>query len=112
MLARCHRVRKDEISLILKKGHNYHSPRLNLKIISAIGPTVFGVVVSTKVAKTAVARNKLKRRIRYILVKYINLINLNYKGIIFAKPEAKDALFNDLEKDIVYLLQSAKLINF
>ena len=52
----------------------------------------------------AVYRNKMKRRIREIIRNHIDLIqNLDYVFVI--KPLAKELEFNEIEKQIIYLLK-------
>ncbi len=72
-------------------------------------PTRVGFVVSKKVHKRAVVRNKIKRLLREnirLILKYnrCNTIN-NYQSLIFsAKDEIVGKNFKDIEKSILILL--------
>ena len=62
-------------------------------------------VVSTKVAKTAPKRNRLKRRVRSIL---FPLLKGETRVFIFiAKKGAADASFADIRSDVEMLLKKA-----
>ena len=56
------------------------------------------VTVSTKVAKNATERNRIKRRIRAIMAPIIKRTGTAYT--IIAKPEAKAATFEELKTEI------------
>jgi ribonuclease P protein component len=66
MLARNNRLSKNmEIKKVLSKGRAFFNPFFTLKfIIQPNGRCRFTVVVSTKVSKLAVRRNRIKRIVR------------------------------------------------
>lgn len=70
----------------------------------------FSVVVGKTVAKSAVARNKIRRRIYGILQKsQKNLVQQGY-FMIFVKKGAKGATFDTIEKACLEVLIKAKVI--
>lgn len=62
----------------------------------------FGVVVAKKVAKTAVLRNKIRRRAYSILRK---TVKNPYFAILFAKKGVEKATFIETELDIQKLAE-------
>ncbi|OHA60123.1 MAG: ribonuclease P protein component [Candidatus Vogelbacteria bacterium RIFOXYD1_FULL_46_19] len=111
MLDRPSRVTKDEIGTILKQGRTYHSPKVSFRVFYKPNTsTAFGVVVSKKVAVQAVVRNKIKRRVKSILRKNLAQTKSGYKSLFFIKKEGVEARFKDLEADIVYLLEAARIL--
>lgn len=61
----------------------------------------FAIVVSKKYDKKAVVRNRIKRQIRYILLKHINQIkNGNY--LIIVKSEITITKYIEVENDILF----------
>ncbi len=65
MLPRQNRLAKDkEIKKVLSRGRAFFNPVFNLRFYKNLQATKFTVVVSTKVYKQAVKRNRLKRLIR------------------------------------------------
>lgn len=65
MLQKKHRLSKNrEITETLSKGRGFFNPLFNIKFFSDIDEKKFTVVVSTKVFKSAVKRNRIKRVVR------------------------------------------------
>ncbi|MBU3925579.1 ribonuclease P protein component [Patescibacteria group bacterium] len=111
MLSRKHRINKSLFKEILKNGKNYNSDFFSLKIIHNFknGPC-FAFVVSKKTAKKAVARNKLKRRARYIVKKYLNSFKKNTANIIFFKKGSETMEFSELEKNMLELFKKTRIL--
>ncbi len=88
MLHKKNRLAKDkDIQTAFARGRTFFNPFYNIKFLaSASGSPRFAVVVSTKVFKAAVARNRLKRIIRENLRKNMGDFK---KGdyMIMAKPK-------------------------
>ena len=86
MLSKKNRLAKDrDIQTAFARGRNFFSQFFNLKFFRKDGPKRFAVVVSTKVFKNAVARNRLKRVIRENLRKSLS----KFPGgdyMVMAKP--------------------------
>lgn len=84
MLKKSHRVGRADFATFFKKGRRFHSEHATL--VFSPFPTFHGsVVVSKKVAKRAVARNTLRRRV------YAQLYGLTQKNqagvfIVVLKP--------------------------
>jgi ribonuclease P protein component len=64
-------------------------------------------VVSKKAAAKAVDRNKIKRRCRAVLAKRVADVKKPVALVLYAKREAKDATFSEIERDISTLLVRA-----
>ena len=62
----------------------------------------FGISVSKKVGD-AVKRNKIKRRIRDIIIK--NSIKSNYDYVIIVRKEVGDLSFNELKDGLLSLIK-------
>ena len=67
MLPKRRRLRAAEVREILRRGRSIRSGPYSVTYLS--GPAAAAVVVSTKVAKTAVLRNRLRRRAYAVLGK-------------------------------------------
>lgn len=64
-------------------------------------PTKAGFVVSKKIHKRAVVRNKIKRRLREIFSVYLKSRDITCMSLIFlAKQECVDANFDELKKSV------------
>ena len=90
----------------LRRARSYKGRYLTLRYRPIAEPEVrVGIVVSKKVGK-AVVRNKVKRRVREILRK----THLPPAEVmIIARPEAAEASFQDLFKDLYRLLRKSGL---
>ena len=98
MFAKKNRLAKDrDVKTVLKAGRSFFDPFFTIKYLRASAQhttTRCTVVVSTKVAKQAVKRNRIKRIIRDFLRRYLQGLALGDYMIIVrpmvAKQEASD----------------------
>ena len=68
-----------------------------------------GFVVSKKVSKKAVLRNKLKRRLREAVNSELARLRPGFDLVFFAKREIQEKEFSDIEQMVKHLLEKAKL---
>jgi ribonuclease P protein component len=110
MLAKKYRLTKDkDIQNVLKKGKIFYHPFFNLKILkNNLQNPRFCIVISTKISKKAVVRNKVKRQLRAIIYKNLAKISQNYDLVILTKPAVTITQFEELEKALVSLLSKVK----
>lgn len=104
MLAKDSRLKKNkEFDLVFKEGKTVYGKLLGLKARkNNLGFNRFGVLLSTKVSKLAVERNKYKRKIKTILRQENPKMNFGYDCVIIVLPvilgknyqEIKDELQN------------------
>jgi len=66
----------------------------------------FGFIVSSKISKKAVVRNKIKRQLREIVRKNLANIKSGLDIIIIAKPEIINNNYQDIKSDVKNLLKS------
>lgn len=78
-------------------------------ILRGSGHPRFTFIVSKKTFKTAVARNKLKRRLRAIVAKRIPRIRRPYDAV-FTFSHAPTNQFKELEAKVENLLYKAKIL--
>ena len=90
MLPATHRLRSDEdFKRLMQRGRRYFSRALVARVLATKEPvTRVGFVVSAKVAKKAVLRNSIKRRLREIVRKELPRIRAGYDVALIAKNEA------------------------
>jgi len=69
----------------------------------------FAFLVSTKVDKRAVVRNRLRRQMRYWTKQQLNHFSTRYSYIVSAKPGASDLPYLDLSRALTGLFKKAKL---
>jgi len=70
----------------------------------------FTVIISTKVSKLAVERNRIKRVIKNTLKKHNFTIKMNVDCVIIVLKEAKNTKTSEITNEIKLLLRKTKLI--
>lgn len=70
----------------------------------------FAVVASNKVSKKAVARNRLRRRVKAWIRENLERIRTGKDIIIIAKPAAASASPEEVKKNLAKAFQRAKLL--
>ncbi|MAG29055.1 ribonuclease P protein component [bacterium] len=105
-------AKRADIERVFKKGRSFFVGNLGIRLAkNSLKVSRFTVVVSTKVSKKAVERNKLKRRMREIIRKEI-LPNTKpgFDGVISTKKPLLDSSFDDLRTLAIKLFKKARLI--
>ncbi|MCD4694496.1 ribonuclease P protein component [bacterium] len=92
-------TKKKDFDNIFKKGRSVFNKVLGLKvIINDLDINRFGVIVSNKISKRAIERNKIKRRIREVLKKEEPVLKKGYDIVVIALAETKQKEYQDLEQ--------------
>lgn len=111
MIPKTSRINREDFEKIMKKGGFLNSPFFTLRFLkNPLNVTHFSVVVSKKVAKTAVSRNKIRRRTYSILKKLTKNSKNSYFTMLFSKSGVEKAEFKNLEAEIQKLLEKAKIL--
>ena len=94
-------TKQKDFDNIFKKGRSVFNKVLGLKVITNdLNINRFGVIVSNKISKKAVERNKIKRRIREVLKKEEPVLKKGYDIVVIALAEAKQKEYQDLEQTL------------
>ena len=101
------RLKKD-INFVFKKGEKCNSHTFFLKYVYG-GKNFFryGIVVSSKVSKKAIIRNKIRRQIKEIIRKNQKTIP-PVDFMVFVQKESLEKTFKEKEKEILFLLDKIK----
>ncbi len=67
MLPRTQRIPTQLFKEIVQKGSAFHAPLFSIRVKKAQNKSRFGVSIPKKVAKTAVLRNNIRRRVYSVL---------------------------------------------
>ena len=102
MLKKINRIsRKKEFLEIKNKGKIFNSPLFGMVYSFDENKEIkFGFVISKKISKRAVDRNKIKRRISEVLVKRMDKFKLGTKIIFLAKKSLLGAKIEEIEKEV------------
>ena len=112
MLPKEYRLTKDkDFARVAHYGQKAYSPELNLKWIKNNQPySRWGIVVSLKVDKKAVVRNKIKRRLRALLRENISSLASGWDVIIITKDRIKELDYTQLQDVFLKILRKCNLI--
>jgi len=111
MISRRHRLPGYQIPLVLNSSFSCLSPFLVIKHLPSSTPfTRIGIIISSKIVKKAVDRNKLKRRLKAALSPYLNNIRPSKDILIIARHPIKNLSFSQLQKNLPALLKKSKLV--
>lgn len=111
MLPRKHRVGKQYFPQAHHQGRSFFSDLFTLKILPAkdVGaPARFSVVVSAKVAKQAVVRNKIKRRVYGAIRASGGLLQQGTTSIFYIKKGATGASYAQVAGEVARLVSAAQ----
>ncbi len=111
MLSKINRLRKKkDFTRVYQRGCFYSSPLLWIKVLpNGLDYSRAGIVASRKTARQAVARNKIKRRLRTLMEVRFPALKPGYDLIIVARPGILHSSYQDLAKTLDNLLQKGQL---
>ena len=97
MMPKSDRLRRaKDFALLSQKGRVVYSPFFALRLRPSEGKTKVGFVTSTKVFKTAVKRNRAKRRMREVLRLLKSEWPNHFDLLFILKPEVLDGKSEEL----------------
>lgn len=107
MLHRTKRLtKKKDFLRLATKGRSAFGPYATMRVVELArgGEGKVGFIISTKIFKRAVDRNRTKRRLREVVRALLPTIPPGVNLLFIAKPEAKDADFQKLTEEIKRLI--------
>ena len=113
MLAKQNRIRKKkDFDFVFKKGAGLKGSFFLIKVIkNKLNLSRFGFVISSKVSKKSVERNKIRRRASDVIRHSFGKIRDGLDVVFVAFPISKSAGYKDIEDDILNLLIKTKCLN-
>lgn len=108
MLKKENRLRgKNNFALMREKGRLIQSPLFGLVILEGEDKR-FGIVVSKKISKIAVERNRIRRRIYEGVKKKWEIIPKNVWGLFLVKKEILEMDTMQIEKEVERLFKEIR----
>jgi len=107
-----HRLRKDlDIAKVLKSKKGVFDSACGMKFVKNDKPiSRFAIIVSTKVSKNAVDRNRIRRQYKEILTKQLPAIATGYDVLLLASKPALKLDFAEKETKFLYVLRKSGLL--
>ncbi len=111
MLNKAHRLaKKQHIRFVLKKGRSIRNQDLRIVYIpTRLTQSRFAFVVSNKISKSSVQRNKLRRQMRSIIRGNLKKLLPSYDIIFIVSPSAIKKNFLELKSSIESICERARL---
>lgn len=98
-------MKKKDFDNIFKKGKAIPGKFIFLKVLkNNLDNNQFGIIVSTKISKKAVIRNKIKRQLREI-IKQTN-IKIGFDIVIVTKPEIVNKNYQEIKNELEDLFKN------
>ncbi|PIR13542.1 ribonuclease P protein component [Candidatus Falkowbacteria bacterium CG11_big_fil_rev_8_21_14_0_20_39_10] len=112
MFAQKNRLTKDkEFENVFKNGRSSYDKIIGLKITkNGLDYSRFGVLVSNKISKKAVARNKIKRRVRAVIEKIGLDLKPGYDCVAITLAPILERTYQDMEKSLVKHFKKLKTL--
>jgi len=123
MLSREHRLDSEGVSLVMSKGRVVTSPSFLFRVLESKNAGTFklAAVAPKKIFKTAVLRNKVKRRTRaalFSVLKHAGLMAKNnavavrsaFFGIFIANQQVLTAPFSQLTDEIQFIFEKSGIL--
>ena len=106
--------RREDFAKVYANGDRYRGTYLSLKILfdgNATLVTKIGIVVSKKVSKLAVTRNRFKRQLRAIFRQLLSQLKNGLQIVVTVNAVKSILSYQEIWDDLVSLLVKAKVLH-
>lgn len=111
MLPKPHRLSdKKDFQEVLRRGKMHHSTSFGMASLKYEGPVKIGIIISNKISKSAVERNRIKRVVRAVARDYLKKRTLGCKLVFLAKKPSSGAESSLISNDVEELLKKNEKI--
>ena len=112
MLSRSNRLtRNKDFQRIYDHGQTCRGPYLMIKVLkNELSINRLGIVVSKKVSKKAVTRNKIKRWIRYLFSQELFQLKPGYDIMVITYPKIRNQEYKTIKENLMEVFKKAKLL--
>ena len=109
MLPKENRLKKKrDFEEVFKKGKTFRESFLFLRVKeNNLKQNRFGFIVSSKISKKAVVRNKIKRRLREITKEYLPRVKTGVDVVLITKPGIETKGFPEIKEILIKLFEKA-----
>ncbi len=111
MLPQKNRINKKNFPILLKRAKNFSSENIQIRMIRDYSKNkAFAFVVSLKVSKSAVKRNKIKRIARAITQSILKSVAEGVLVAVFFKPTIINKKYGEIKNELMNLYKKAEII--
>ncbi|MEK7211579.1 MAG: ribonuclease P protein component [Patescibacteria group bacterium] len=110
MLSRKYSLRAKDFGRILKQGRIFNTPYFRLRSLPNNFPNIrVGIIISAKVSKKAVLRNRLKRQISEIFRLNFSKLQPGYDIVITVSGSMVGKKYQEIKEEVLRALKTIKL---
>jgi len=112
MFSKQHRLKRDrDFKRVYQKGASVFDAACGLKFEkNSLKVSRFAVVVGTKVSKSAVQRNRLRRQYREVIKAHMEKLPDGYDIVFLVGKDAMELEFFEKERRLLQVIKKAKLV--
>ena len=112
MLPKSHRLPlRTELRQVKKEGQLFQGRLFGLLLSPSLkAQTRFAFIISTKVHKKAVKRNRAKRLLSSVLKELWPQIKPGFNGVFLAKKPLIDATYSQIKEEMGFLFKKARIL--
>ncbi|MBU4360887.1 ribonuclease P protein component [Candidatus Parcubacteria bacterium] len=105
--------KQKDFEQVAKKGRSFFTKEFGFKIIkNNLSKNRYGIVVNLKVDKRAVARNKIRRRIKEIVRLNDEKLKQGFDVMILTRELVKELSYQEIKSKLLDLFKKAGIFNF
>jgi ribonuclease P protein component len=111
MLSKKNLINKDkDFDRAFKTGQSFYSRILGAKAVNNdLGFNRFGILISSKISKKAVVRNRIRRQLKAIIKQEDTKLNVGRDVVLIALPGIVDKNFQDIFSNIKTIFNNLRL---
>lgn len=103
-------AKKKDFEKVFKKGRMFSEAFIAVKIsVNGLLYSRFGFVVSLKISKKAVERNRIRRQLQEAIRINLKRIKQGFDAVVMVKPEIKGKEYKKIEKVLLGVLEKSGL---
>jgi ribonuclease P protein component len=111
MIAQKNRLKKEDFEPIFKEGEKFSNKFFNIRIRgNNLGYCRFAVIVSNKISKKAVVRNKIRRRLKAIFLLNLDNFNQDFDILVTALPAIIELNFSEIKENFLNLAKKRQIL--
>jgi ribonuclease P protein component len=99
--------KRSDFLYVQKNGKKWVAKGLIIEVCpNNLSHNRFGITVSKKISKSAVTRNRIKRRLRAVAYEVLPFMNIEgLDCVLIGRKDSDKRSFNDLKKDLIWSLK-------
>ena len=111
MIAQKNRLKKADFERIFKNGNKSYNQSYNIRYVAnGLDYCRFAIIVSNKISNNSTERNKIRRRIKAVLLENMANFRQNIDLIITVLPPVKKLDFQEIRTSLSELLKKYKVL--